>query len=176
MIALLQVSAGPALSLSNGWICVGTADKGIAACTLPRPTPDEALARMDVSLARPARGDELLPRVAEELRRYFAGERVALDYPLDLTRPPEFTRRVLLAVAGIPYGTTRSYGWVARRVGRPQAARAVGQVMARNPLPPIVPCHRVVGSDGRLVGFGSGLRCKRYLLAMEGAPATVAEP
>ncbi|UCH36741.1 MAG: methylated-DNA--[protein]-cysteine S-methyltransferase [Armatimonadota bacterium] len=160
----------------SGWICVAAGDAGIAACTLPQPTPEQAVSHVRRDLAAPAHADALLPRVVKGLHRYFGGEQVPLDFPLDLSRLPHFTRRVLLAVAEIPYGETRSYGWVARQIGRAQAARAVGQAMARNPLAPIVPCHRVIGRDGSLVGFGSGLDCKRSLLALEGARAAEAEP
>jgi methylated-DNA-[protein]-cysteine S-methyltransferase len=176
MIALLRMPAGPALGLSHGWVCLGATDRGIAACTLPQPTAAQALARVDPRLAAPAAADDLLPRAARELRRFFAGEKADFDLPLDLSRCAQFTQRVLLAVAGIPYGATRSYGWVARRVGSPGAARAVGQVMARNPLAPVVPCHRVVGGNGDLVGFGGGLDAKRRLLAMEAAAAQASPP
>jgi len=150
-----------------GWVCLAASDEGIAACTLPQPTAAAALAQVDEGLAAPARADALLPRAAQELRRYFAGKRVALDLPLGLSGLLDFTRRVLLAVARIPYGETRSYGQIARAAGRPNAARAVGQAMARNPLALIVPCHRVIGSSGGLIGFGGGLDLKRNLLEME---------
>lgn len=168
MIALIHVA--------HGWACFAAGEAGIAACTLPQPTAQQALRQVDPGLALPARGDSLLPRVGKELGRYFAGERVALDFPLDLSGVRPFARRVLLAVARIPYGETRGYGWIAREVGRPRAARAVGQVMARNPLAPIVPCHRVIGGDGSLTGFGGGLEYKRFLLEMEGAGAAQAKP
>ena len=81
----------------------------------------------------------------------------------------EFQRQVYRAVSAIPRGQTRSYGWLAERVGRPRAARAVGRVMATNPLPIVVPCHRVIGSDGSLRGYGAGLPMKEALLRAEGA-------
>jgi O-6-methylguanine DNA methyltransferase len=92
---------------------------------------------------------------------------VDFDFSFDLSGLPSFTRRVLCVVAGIPYGATRSYGWVARRAGSPRAARAVGQIMARNRLAPIVPCHRVVGGRGSLIGWGAGIDYRRRLLVME---------
>jgi O-6-methylguanine DNA methyltransferase len=171
MIALLRLSPKSIAGSSRRWICFAASDSGIAACTLPQRTAAEALAEVDERLAAPARGDSLIPRVAEGLQRYFAGEKANLSSPLDLSRVRDFTRRVLLAVARIPYGETRSYSWIAGVAGRPGAARAVGQVMARNPLAPIVPCHRVIGADRSLVGFGSGLDFKRCLLEMEGATA-----
>jgi len=176
MIALLRVKPTAILKLGVGWIALAASDVGIAACTLPHPTAADALAEIDQALAAPARGDVLLPQAAEELRRYTAGERPSFNFRLDLSRFPDFTRRVLLAVSKIPYGETRSYGEVARLVGKPRAARGVGQVMARNPLAPIVPCHRVIGSDRGLVGFGGGLDLKQRLLRMEGAKVAQAEP
>jgi len=167
----------------GGWICLAAAERGIAACTLPQPTPQAGLALVDASLGKPARGDSVLPEVSSALQRYFAGEKEVFDLPLDLSRVSDFSRRVLRAVARIPYGETRSYGEIARAVGRPGAARAVGGVIARNPLAPIVPCHRVIGSDGGLVGFGGArgrrrapaLRVKERLLQMEGAWAAQAK-
>ena len=78
------------------------------------------------------------------------------------------SRRALLAARSIPYGQTRSYGWLAARAGSPAAARAAGQAMARNPIPLLIPCHRVLGAEGALTGFGGGLRTKRALLELEG--------
>ena len=84
---------------------------------------------------------------------------------------PPFFQAVWKACAGIPKGEVRTYGWLARRIGRPKAGRAVGQALARNPFAPIIPCHRVVGAGGRLVGFSApgGIRAKRRLLKKEGA-------
>lgn len=85
---------------------------------------------------------------------------------------PGFYRKVWLACAEIPKGEVRTYGWIARRIGKPGAARAVGQALAKNPFAPAVPCHRVVGTDGRLTGFSApgGVAAKRRLLLKEGAP------
>jgi len=102
------------------------------------------------------------------LVRYLDGERVAFDDGIDLSALTGFRREVLEAARNIPYGEVRSYGWLAQQVGRPRAARAVGQALARNPVPIVVPCHRVVGSDGSLTGFGGGLELKRRLLEIEG--------
>jgi O-6-methylguanine DNA methyltransferase len=171
MIALLQLPADCVVGSSRRWICLAAGDEGIAACTLPHRSAADALAEVDKRFAALARGDRLIPRVAQELRRYFAGDKARLDFPLDLSRARDFSRRVLSAVASIPYGQTRSYAWVAEAAGCPRGARAVGQVMARNPLAPIVPCHRVIGSDNNLVGFGGGLNLKQCLLRMEGVTA-----
>jgi methylated-DNA-[protein]-cysteine S-methyltransferase len=102
----------------------------------------------------------------EQLEEYFAGRRTTFELALD-PRGGRFDRGVWDEVARIPYGETRSYGEIARRVGRPDRARAVGTANARNPLAIIVPCHRVIGSDGSLTGYGGGLERKRALLALE---------
>lgn len=103
---------------------------------------------------------------AKQLKEYFAGERQDFDLPLHPIGTP-FQVNVWRALANIPYGATISYGELARRIGQPQAVRAVGAANGRNPLPIVLPCHRVIGADGSLTGFGGGLPTKRFLLAME---------
>jgi len=109
---------------------------------------------------------EPLRQASEQLDEYFAGERTAFGLPFDL-RGTSFQVEVWRALADIPYGTTITYGELARNVGRPSAFRAVGQANGRNPLPIFFPCHRVVASDG-IGGYGGGLDVKRRLLALEG--------
>ena len=99
---------------------------------------------------------------------YFKGRRVAFDDTLDVADRSPFKRAVWQATRSIPYGETRSYAWVAQRVGGPGAARAVGQALARNPVPIVVPCHRVIASRGALGGFTGGLDVKERLLRLEG--------
>ena len=101
-----------------------------------------------------------------QLEEYFAGTRQVFDLPLHPLGTP-FQLAVWHELARIPYGATTSYGEMARRIGQPQAMRAVGAANGRNPLPIVLPCHRVIGADGSLTGFGGGLPTKRYLLAME---------
>src|SRR2546426_11214528 len=115
---------------------------------------------------RPA--SELLARARRQLTEYFARARTTFDLPLD---PPgtAFQRRVWDALRTIPYGATSSYGELARRLGDPHATRAVGAANGKNPIPIIVPCHRVVGARGELTGFGGGMDRKRWLLEHEGA-------
>jgi methylated-DNA-[protein]-cysteine S-methyltransferase len=153
-----------------GWVGMAWSVRGLVALTLPRPTEAGALSRL------PA-GSELPPApppgldieaLTAKLGRYFHGEAVAFDEPLDPTIGTPFQRRVWAVTRQISRGQTRSYGQVARLAGS-RSARAVGQAMARNPWPIIVPCHRVVGHDGRLTGFGGGLDMKRRMLGMEGA-------
>jgi len=110
-----------------------------------------------------------LDDVRRELDEYFDGRRRDFDFDLDLRAIPEFHVRVLRELAQVPYGATTTYGTLAARVGRPQAARAVGTVMHRNPIPIVLPCHRVVGANGKLVGYAGGLDVKERLLRLEGA-------
>jgi methylated-DNA-[protein]-cysteine S-methyltransferase len=108
----------------------------------------------------------LLVEAARQLTAYFAGRLIDFDLPIWLHGTP-FQRRVWAALADIPYGETASYGELAAQIGQPTAARAVGLANGRNPVAVIVPCHRVVGSTGSLVGYGGGLDRKRYLLRLE---------
>ena len=101
------------------------------------------------------------------LTRYFNGMHVNFNLDLDLSVGTKFQIDAWRKARQIPYGTVQSYGWIAREIGKPKAARAVGQAMGANPLSIIVPCHRVVRSDGELGGFARGLTCKRQLLALE---------
>jgi methylated-DNA-[protein]-cysteine S-methyltransferase len=119
--------------------------------------------------------DPVIDAAARQLREWFAGARTAFDLPLDLAGATAFQGRAWLALAEIPYGTTRSYGEQARVLGAPRAARAVGAANGRNPLPVVLPCHRLVGADGALTGFAGGLPVKRALLAHEAATAAAAD-
>lgn len=119
--------------------------------------------------ARVARADERLAGIRRELASYFRGERTHFELPVDLRVLSPFQRRVLAAARRIPPGRVVSYGELARRIGRPRAARAVGQALGRNPVPIVIPCHRVVAGGGRLGGYVGGTRVKRSLLALEGA-------
>ncbi len=111
----------------------------------------------------------VLKETASQLDEYFAGERTDFDVRMELDGT-EFQREVWTELTRIPYGETISYGELARRVGRPSAPRAVGQANGRNPIPVIVPCHRVLASNG-IGGYGGGLKVKRQLLAVEGVTA-----
>jgi methylated-DNA-[protein]-cysteine S-methyltransferase len=109
----------------------------------------------------------MLVHAERELGEYFAGERTSFSVPLDMVGT-DFQKAVWTALLTIPFGETRSYGEIARQVGRPTAFRAVGAANGQNPLSIIAPCHRVIGSDGSLTGFGGGLPAKQYLLGLEG--------
>jgi len=119
-----------------------------------------------ISSATPAKARKLLDRTAVQLDEYFAGSRTEFELPL-LARGTEFRGKVWAALREIPYGEVESYGQLAERIGCPKAARAVGQANHENPISIIIPCHRVIGADGSLTGFGGGLACKRSLLDLE---------
>jgi methylated-DNA-[protein]-cysteine S-methyltransferase len=155
----------------------------LAAISIDTPLGRYALVASDAGLvqAKPAYGapvppvsalarsaaERMLDRARAAFASYFAGSPAELDLlPLD-PHGSEFQRRVWRALRGIPLGATASYGEIARRVGRPGAARAVGDANRRNPIAIAIPCHRVIGGDGRLVGYAGGLERKRWLLAHE---------
>lgn len=158
-----------------GWVGIATSPRGLLFITLPQPTEEESLRRLWARWpeARFAEGDKLA-EVKDRLQRYFAGQPVSFDdLTLDMSQATPFQKRVWEITRAIPRGQTRTYGEIARQSGSPRAARAVGQAMANNPWPVIVPCHRVLGNDGRLTGFGGGLEMKRRMLEMEGCCATL---
>ncbi len=151
--------------------------------TIPSPVGPLTLAATDEALVAIRFGGEpdgtppptpLLRRAAGELAEYFAGVRRRFTLPLGAEGTP-FQAAVWRALGEIPYGETTSYGRIAAAVGRPRASRAAGMANNRNPLPIVVPCHRVVGSDGALVGYAAGLEVKRRLLALERTVATIPE-
>lgn len=154
-----------------GWIGLGISERGLHLTTLPLPTAAQA----EEELRCRGASEPALPDDAgdwpQKLRRYARGDATALDGALDLAQGTPFQRQVWRALLEIPCGETRTYGQVAEQIGRPWAARAVGQAVGANPLPIVVPCHRVVGSGG-LGGFGGGLALKKRLLALEGAPVS----
>ena len=128
-------------------------------------TPRHPLPR---SVAIEGGDNAVLRETGAQLEAYFTGRLRAFDLPLLPVGTP-FQREVWSTLAQIPYGQTWSYGDVARHIGKPQAVRAVGAANGRNPLPIVLPCHRVIGADGSLTGFGGGLPTKQFLLMLEGA-------
>ena len=150
-----------------GWVGIGIEDGAICAVTLlaSREAAQESLARSGAEA--PAEPAEAAPLV-DLVRRAAQGEEIDVNGHLRLTGGTPFQRAVWEAMRSIPHGDTISYAELARRVGRPGAARAVGQAVGANPIPLLIPCHRVVGADGGLGGFGGGLPMKRALLRQEG--------
>jgi O-6-methylguanine DNA methyltransferase len=121
-----------------------------------------------LDLARPREEPQLLAGVVSQLHEYFSGSRREFDLPLDV-HGTAFQRAVWSQVVRIPYGATATYGGIAQLVGKAKASRAVGAALGANPLPIVVPCHRVIGVGDSLVGFGAGLDVKEALLRLEGA-------
>ena len=155
-----------------GTIRVASDGKNVVALGLGSESERDFRNRLSSLTSRPVlRSDKAVKPIVAELRQYFEGQRKSFTFSADLSDLTSFQRKVLKAAARIPYGQTRTYAWLARQAKSPRAFRAAGQVMARNPVPLIIPCHRVIGSSGDLCGFGGGtkaLSLKRKLLAMEG--------
>ena len=150
-----------------GWLGILGSARGLLCTTLPQRTVREVLRQLGDGVALASRSPHLFADLMRRLRAYFAGQQAGFPDELALSRATAFQREVWEITRLIPYGETRTYGWVAERIGKPKAARAVGQALSRNPLPIIVPCHRVIASDGKLGGFTGGLAMKRALLALE---------
>jgi len=152
-----------------GPLFAAVTDHGLARISFD-PDPEQELERLSqVAGRRVLRAPRALDRTRRELDGYFAGRRTAFDLELDLRGLPDFTLRVLRQLAHVPYGQTSTYRELAGQAGNPRASRAVGMVMNRNPIPIVLPCHRIVGSGGSLVGYGGGLDRKEKLLRLEGA-------
>ncbi|MBD3185076.1 methylated-DNA--[protein]-cysteine S-methyltransferase [Candidatus Poribacteria bacterium] len=150
---------------SWGWMSVTATEIGLYSLCLPKPTMQESLNTL------PSEGillkDNNFKEIKYSLVHYFIGEKANFDYPLDLTGYTDFQRSVLETTAKIPFGDLRSYGWIAEKIGKPRASRAVGQALGSNRLPIVIPCHRVVRSDGTLGGFSAGLGLKEKLIKLE---------
>jgi methylated-DNA-[protein]-cysteine S-methyltransferase len=152
-----------------GTLLVAASDRGLCRISYdPEPEREaEALARMFG--ARVLRVARPVDDVRRQLDEYFAGKRSEFELNVDLRPAAPFTRAVLERLAEVPHGQVTTYGALARAAGRPRAARAVGTVMNRNPIPIVLPCHRVIGANGSLTGYGGGLERKELLLRLEGA-------
>lgn len=150
-----------------GWIGLLASAKGLLDVTLPQRSAHEARQLLGSSVNQARWSPRLFDGLIKRLKVYFSGGRAAFPDVLDLSRATLFQRETWEVTRLIPYGETRSYLWVAEQIKRPRALRAVGQALGRNPLPIIVPCHRVVANDGRLGGFSGGLEMKKYLLRLE---------
>lgn len=152
-----------------GWMGLVASEKGISRIILPRPSRHAVERELVKHAAGPHGSERILNEAEAQLQAYLAGARRQLQCSVDLSAGSPFQRRVWRAARAIPYGRVRSYQWVAMRVGGRQYARAVGLALGANPVPLLVPCHRVLAHDGSLGGFTGGLRLKRRLLALEGA-------
>jgi len=153
-----------------GSLLVAATDRGLVRVAFAREDHDEVLARLAERISpRVLKAPARLDSVARELDEYFEHKRTAFDIPLDFRLSSGFRREVLGHLSAIAYGTTASYASLAQAAGNSRAVRAVGSACATNPLPVVVPCHRVVRSDGSLGGYVGGLDAKRTLLALEHA-------
>ncbi len=161
-----RAAAGSKFSSPIGPLWLAATEKGV--CAISFEPPREG-ARPERKEPGPPRAVEILKEAESALARYFEGDADALEsVPID-AEGTEFQRRVWEALRKIPSGQTLSYGEIARAVGRPKAVRAVGAANGSNPVPIVVPCHRVIGADGTLTGYGGGLERKQWLLKHEGA-------
>jgi methylated-DNA-[protein]-cysteine S-methyltransferase len=153
-----------------GRMMVAGTDRGIVRVAFPHRPFDALLEQIaEVISPRVLEAPDRLDEVRRQLDAYFEGNRRDFDLPLDWRLTHGFHNRAQHAIARIPYGQTRNYGWIAEQAGNPRAFRAAGSACGANPLPPIVPCHRVVPAGGGIGNYGGGPEMKRALLELEGA-------
>ena len=152
-----------------GELLVATTDRGLCRIAYDAEPEQEAERLARAFGVRVLRSTRPIDPARRQLDEYFSGNRHGFDLAVDLALQADFHRRVLRELARVPYGEVVTYGELAARAARPRAARAVGTVMNRNPLPIVLPCHRVIGASGKLVGYGGGLERKETLLRLEGA-------
>lgn len=152
------------ISSPVGALKLVASDAGLAAILWENDDPR----RVRLAAAEEDGNHPLLLETERQLAEYFAGTRRSFSLPLDFTGT-DFQNRVWQALLAIPFGETRSYGEIARLLGKPRAVRAVGAANGRNPISIVAPCHRVIGADGKLTGFAGGLKAKAHLLALESA-------
>jgi methylated-DNA-[protein]-cysteine S-methyltransferase len=150
-----------------GWVGISGSDAGISGATLPQPSEELAGIKLGSGAVKALYSESYFKHIVTDYLAYFRGHKVDFTEELDLRNHTPFERAVWKATQNIPYGNTRAYAQIARQIGKPAASRAVGQALGRNPLAIIVPCHRVIASNGKLGGFGGGLPMKQYLLNLE---------
>jgi methylated-DNA-[protein]-cysteine S-methyltransferase len=150
-----------------GWVGILGSARGLLGTTLPQGSAQAVCQLLGDGIIYATWTPHLFDDLVERLRLYFGGYKATFPDELDLSGATAFQRKVWEITRLIPYGETRSYAWVAEQIKKPMAVRAVGQALGRNPLPVIVPCHRVVASDGRLGGYSGGLEWKSHLLNLE---------
>jgi methylated-DNA-[protein]-cysteine S-methyltransferase len=153
-----------------GSLLVASTRRGLVRVAFPQERPDDILGELAVRISpRVLEAPERLDEVRRELEQYFEHKRHDFELPLDWRLSRGFRRRVLRNTARLPYGETATYAEMAARAGNPRAYRAAGSALGSNPIPVVVPCHRVVQTGGGLGGYGGGLDVKEYLLRLEGA-------
>ncbi len=155
-----------------GWIGLVGSEKGLKRIYLPGLTKQELKERIAREFPRSAERADLWEEAKKQFLEYFSGKRNQFDLPLDMSEATAFQRKVYSVLSGIPFGEVCTYRWLAKKIDNPKAVRAVGLANAKNRWPLVIPCHRVVGSDGLLTGFSApgGLPLKASLLQLEGVP------
>ncbi len=153
-----------------GWMGIAESSKGIQAIVLPKRSKRAVVSDLSALSNEPVQQEDSarLDMARRQLLDYLTGRRDTFDVPLDLSQGTSFQRKVWRVLHRVPYGKLRSYQWIASRVGGRQYARAVGNAVGANPLPIVIPCHRIVAQDASLGGFSGGLPMKRKLLSLEG--------
>jgi len=154
-----------------GWCGLAGADRGLKRIYLPEPRREALLSRMCTEFPTVQLKDGCFSDAAQELLKFFSGAVPLFTCRLDYGRATDFQKKVWQAARAIEYGQVRTYGWLAAKIGNPRAMRAVGAALGHNPFPIIIPCHRVIRSDGGLGGFSAaeGIALKKKLLELEGA-------
>jgi len=159
------------ISTARGWVGITYSKRGVRRLTLPVRDEKEAMCLLGVGCATDLHKDHDTALLRRQITDYFSGKRAGFDCKLDLSGSTPFQRRVWKATMEIPYGQVRSYKWVAEKIGQPSACRAVGHALAANPLPAVIPCHRVIRNDGKPGGFGGrsgNVQTKLIMLSLEG--------
>jgi methylated-DNA-[protein]-cysteine S-methyltransferase len=154
-----------------GWVGLLVSPIGIVKLTLPQANEKAALIAFGPSDGAIRVSFERFDELVSRIRDYYRGKQVVFDDTLDVISGTAFQRKVWSICRGIPYGQTSSYGWIAKQMGKPGASRAVGNALGKNPIPIIIPCHRVLAADGDLGGFSGGLDMKKQLLRLESTKA-----
>jgi methylated-DNA-[protein]-cysteine S-methyltransferase len=152
---------------NQGWMGLLASQTGIVAVTLPQTTRRQALDLLGEQAKQADFSPDKLNSLTQRFQDYYSGKKISFPDALDFSGATGFQKQVWQAAQLIPHGETRSYGWIAKQIGKPKAARAVGQALGKNPFLIVVPCHRVIAGDGTLGGFGCGLPAKQKLLKLE---------
>jgi O-6-methylguanine DNA methyltransferase len=160
-------TAGIVFRTDLGWAGAAASEQGITRIVLPKNDSRAAERELAGEGTYSPAGSLVLEKTVKLIRKYCSGIRLSFDLPLDLRYYTPFQQAVWRAAAQIPYGETRSYAWVAKRIRNPRAVRAVGQALGANPVPIIIPCHRVISSSGGMGGYSGGLGMKKKLLKLE---------
>ncbi|PZC49987.1 MAG: methylated-DNA-[protein]-cysteine S-methyltransferase [Chloroflexi bacterium] len=151
-----------------GWMGALASEQGLRKLILPKTSPEEVVKDLKLEIVGAIASTKKFRNLRKRLDLYFSGSLQNFDDPLDLSGAPDFFLNAWQACKSIPVGNVRSYRWLAEQAGNSKAVRAAGLAMARNPVPIFIPCHRVIGSNGRLHGYGGGLAMKQRLLEIEG--------